>query len=203
MARTHRLLARLEALTDGVYAIVMTLLVFGIAVPTTALIASEEDLSAAIGNLIVPLAGYALSFLILTSFWLGHTVQLELLVRSTRGHAHVNGVVLLAVSLIPFSAQVLGRFWEFPLAVQIYGANLMLAQLALVLHWWYVSRHNQLVKGSFPPERIRATSRRLWIGVALDGAGVLLAFIWPLGAALVYFGVYLFYVAEHLRHRVN
>jgi uncharacterized membrane protein len=203
MARTHRLLARLEALTDGVYAIVMTLLVFGIAVPTTALIASEDDLGNALQSLLIPLAGYALSFLILTSYWLGHTVQLELLVRSTRGHAHVNGLVLLSVSLIPFSAAVLDRFYELPLALQVYGANLVLAQLALALHWWYVARYNHLVKGTVTPERIRATSRRLWVGVALDGAGVLLAFVWPLGAALVYFGVYLYYVVEHLRHRVK
>src|SRR4029434_483395 len=96
-------LERLAALSDGVFAIAMTLLVLDLRVPVSTGLKSESDLWLALLPLASPLAPYRLSFMTLGIFWIGQQTQLSSFARSNRTLTWIHIGFLLAVSLLPFS----------------------------------------------------------------------------------------------------
>ena len=103
-------LGRLEAISDGIFAVGMTLLVLGLAVPAINLVKSESDLLTQLGNLAPALVTYFLSFLTLGIFWVGQQAQVGQLARSNRHYTWLQLALLASVTLIPFSTALLGRF---------------------------------------------------------------------------------------------
>ena len=132
--------ARLAALCDGIFAVVMTLLVLDLHAPAKAAIASQGDLAAALGHLWPNLVAYLMSFLTLGIFWLGQQTELEHLERSDRNLTWLNLAFLLGISLMPFSTALLSRFITFRLALVVYWANLLLVGLLLLACWRYAHR---------------------------------------------------------------
>jgi uncharacterized membrane protein len=117
---------RLAALSDGVFAVAMTLLVFDLHVPVAAAIHSESDLWHGLLKLGPNLAVYFMSFLTLGIFWVGQQTGLDLTARSNRDLAWINLGFLLTVTLVPFSTALLAAFPTHRLAVVVYWLNLLL-----------------------------------------------------------------------------
>ena len=98
-------LHRLSGLSDGIFAVAMTLLVLALAVPTIKEVSSDSDLWQALLNLVPGLVTYFMSFLTLGIFWVGQQTQLSQLERSNRDYTWINLAFLLFVTLVPFSTQ--------------------------------------------------------------------------------------------------
>jgi len=128
---TGQSLARLTALSDGLFAVAMTLLVLDLRVPAsqagTAL--SEHGLWAALLKQGPNFAAYLLSFSMLGTFWLAQHGLLGILGRCDRTLTWLNLGFLFVVSLLPFSAALLAHYVHLRLAVGVYWLNIALAAL--------------------------------------------------------------------------
>lgn len=133
-------LGRLEAISDGIFAVGMTLLVLGLAVPAINLVKSESDLLTQLGNLAPALVTYFLSFLTLGIFWVGQQVQLSQVERASRGYTWIHLLFLLSVTLVPFSTQLLARFHWSRVALVFYWLNILVMGAALLIAAEYGAR---------------------------------------------------------------
>ncbi len=171
-------LERLAALSDGVFAIAMTLLVLDLRLPAAEAIHSEHALWRALVALSPRLLVYAMSFLTLGIFWNGQQVQLNHLVRGDRNLAWTHLAFLAAVTLVPFSTALLAEFIRYRLALGVYWLNLLL--LGVVLYaGWRCAVSSGLVREDLPDEVRCAVERRILIAQGLYAFGALLCFLHP------------------------
>jgi len=125
-------LDRLGGISDGIFAVGMTLLVLGLSVPTLTVGATEGDLWQALLRLGPNVLVYAMSFMTLGIFWVGQGTQLNLLARSDRNYTWLQLLFLLAVTLVPFSTGLLARFPGFRLALVEYWLNIVFMGMTLL-----------------------------------------------------------------------
>jgi uncharacterized membrane protein len=166
-------LERLSALSDGLFAIAMTLLVLDLHVPASTLIHSEGALGKALLSLLPRFVPYLMSFLTLGIFWVGQQTQLGHLKRSDRDLAWLQLGFLLSVSLIPFSTALLAEFITYRIALVVYWLNIMLLGFWLLVAWRYAG-HAGLRRQEATSEVSRATERRILVAQGLYGLGALL-----------------------------
>src|SRR5262245_56717852 len=137
-------LERLGALSDGVFAIAMTLLVLDLRVPASEVV-HHGDLAGALAMLWPNLIAYFMSFMTLGIFWVGQQTQLNYFARSDRDLTWIHLGFLLAVSLMPFSTGLLARFIDYRLALVVYWLNILLLGAVLFASLYYAS-HKGLLK---------------------------------------------------------
>ena len=130
--------ARLDALTDGIYAVAMTLLVLDIRLPEEARDLSNAELFSALVHLWPKLLPYIISFLVLGFHWMSTVKTRTRAEHVGRHHAMWMLFGLLLVTFLPFTATVLGRFPGRATAVCLYSANIAL--LAFISLWTIVVR---------------------------------------------------------------
>ena len=188
MATTYNQVAgqsveRLAALSDGVFAVAMTLLVLDLHAPAAEAIHSEEGLWRALAAMGPRLLMYAMSFLTLGIFWVGQQTQLNHLERSERSLSWIHLVFLFAVSLTPFSTTLLAEFLEFRTALVLYWANILLLGVTLFFSWTCATR-GKLVRDDLPAGAIHAIRQRIVAAQCLYAVGALLCLIstyWSIG----------------------
>ena len=164
---------RLAALSDGIFAVAMTLLVLDLRVPAAEAVHSEHELWRALVALSPRLVMYMMSFLTLGIFWVGQQTQLNHLARSDRSLSWIHILFLFAVSTTPYSTKLLAEFPAYRLALLAYWLNILLLGTALYLSW-VCAIEKGLVKHDLPPEVPIAIKRRIVIGQALYAFGALL-----------------------------
>ena len=172
-------LERLAALSDGIFAVAMTLLVLDLHVPVSTIsnqIANEQDLWKALVKLGPNLFPYLMSFLTLGIFWVGQQTQLNFFMRSDRHLTWIHLAFLLAVTLMPFSTGLLAAFITFRVALVVYWLNIVLLGAMLFVSWQY-ARHAQLMKDEVTTEIFSANQRRILIAQSLYAFGTLLCII--------------------------
>ena len=167
---------RLAALSDGLFAIAMTLLVLDLRVPASGAIHNDLDLWRALVALLPRFIPYFMSFLTLGIFWVGQQTQLNRFARSDRNLAWIHLGFLLAVSLMPFSTALLAEFITFRLALVVYWLNVLLLGVVLFGSWRYAWRAG-LVKDDTTVDMSSAVERRIVIAQALYGLGALLCVV--------------------------
>jgi TMEM175 potassium channel family protein len=174
-----RSLERLAALSDGIFAVAMTLLVLDLRVPvstTSNNIATEHDLWSALVKLGPNLLPYLMSFLTLGIFWVGQQTQLNFFKQSNRYLTWIYLAFLLAVTLMPFSTGLLAAYITFRVAMVVYWLNIVLLGIMLLISWRY-ARHAQLLKDEVTEEIFAANQRRILIAQSLYTFGALLCVI--------------------------
>src|SRR5215471_606554 len=174
---------RLAALSDGVFAVAMTLLVLDLRAPAAEAVHSERELLAALALLAPRLAAYLMSFLTLGIFWLGQQAQLDRLARSERDLTWIHIAFLFAVTLIPFSTALLAEHITYRVALLAYWANILL--LGVLLYWtWACAVKAKLLREDTSPEGVAAICRRIIIAESLYAVGAALCVIntyWSIG----------------------
>jgi uncharacterized membrane protein len=123
--------SRLDALTDGVFAFAMTLLVVKFDLPEDFHATSAAELISALLDLGGTFIAYVVSFLVLASFWLGRAQTKEEPERASSAYAWSELFHLFFVTLLPFSMIVAGRYDLAP-AICVYGANMVLLGLTAI-----------------------------------------------------------------------
>jgi TMEM175 potassium channel family protein len=186
--------ARLSALTDGIFAIAMTLLVLNLAVPELPAATAAAQLPHALLALWPKLLSYALSFVVVGVYWVGQHNQFHFLRWVDRPFLWLNLLFLLAVCTIPFSAALLGAYMWVPLAVAIYGLNLAAVGAVLYAIWRYATDGHRLVDPNLPPQAIRIAGRRVAIGVVVYLAAVGVAAFDSWVSVAIYVAMPLYYI---------
>ena len=172
-------LERLAALSDGIFAVAMTLLVLDLRVPVSTIsnrITNEQDLWSALIKLGPNLLPYLMSFLTLGIFWVGQQTQLNYFKQSNRHLTWIHLAFLLAVTLMPFSTGLLAAYITFRIAMMTYWLNILLLGVMLFVSWRY-AQHAQLMKEEVTAEICSANERRIVIAQSLYAFGTLLCFI--------------------------
>ncbi len=125
-------IGRLLALSDGVVAIALTLLVLQLRVPVMAALHdpnSASQLADQLGREGNQFVSYIIAFYVIAQFWLAHHRAYRLMIGHHEGLAWWNFAFLLTITLMPFTSDLLGQYGSNPLAIDIFGLNLLLASL--------------------------------------------------------------------------
>ena len=124
---------RIEAFSDGVFAIVMTLLVFELKVPEMVSGAADIALLDALVKLWPKLLSFVLSFVIVGIYWVAHHHIFHYISRTDRTLLWLNNLFLMFVAFIPFPTALMGTYIGVPIAVVPYGLTLIATGLSLQL----------------------------------------------------------------------
>jgi len=160
---------RLEAFSDGVFAIAITLLIFGIRVPVIVGPEISEELKRQLLSLWPGYLSFAVSFTMIGIFWIAHHHMFRLIARSTRPLLWLNKAFLMCVSFLPFPTAILGLYGKQRISVILYCATLMIAAVALYILWIYASSVGKLLYSGVSPRVVRVVGRRILGGCLLYG----------------------------------
>jgi TMEM175 potassium channel family protein len=180
-------LDRLAALSDGVFAVAMTLLVLDLKPPSVPKRAqqpiwsggggSEHALLHGLSHDVAPrLLPYAMSFLTLGIFWVGQQAQLENFTRSTRPLTWIHLMFLLGVTLMPFSTGLLAQDTTYRLSMAVYWLNLFLLGAVLFVSLVYAERAG-LMSAETTPDMRTAMRRRIVVYQCLYAVAALTCLI--------------------------
>ena len=185
--------ARLEAFSDGVFAIAITLLVLEISVP----VGSEEDLLGAVLDQWPSYLAYFVSFASVGAIWLAHTAITEYLDHADRWLMRLNLLLLLFVSFLPFPTKLLAESVRNEdagrVATTIYGLTLLVTALVISAVWRYAV-YEQLVRPDTTDEDVKLLTRKLSPGLGGYAAMIVLGIFQPVAAVLGYLAVAVFYL---------
>jgi uncharacterized membrane protein len=191
---------RLAALSDGIFAFAMTLLVLDLRVPAMEVVHSEHDLWRGLTALTPRLVMYLMSFLTLGIFWVGQQTQLNHLGSSNIRLSWIHIAFLFFVTITPFSTALLAEFTTYRIALIAYWLNIFFLGFALYISWGCATRSG-LVKDDIPPEVPAAVCRRILIAQSLYAFGALLCIIgthWSIAFIVI---VQLYYALAPRRQR--
>ena len=188
---------RLEAFSDGVFAIAITLLVIEIRPPT---LHAGESLARALWEQWPHYLGYFLSFLVLGVMWINHHRILEPAQRVDGIVLVLNLNLLLWAVLIPFPTAVVADFLreggdDAKTAVALYGAVILLAAIAFTALFVGITREG-IVDELPTPAQVRAARLRFGLGVAVYSGAFLLSFLSPALALAAHATMAAYYLTE-------
>jgi len=179
--------ARLEAFSDGVFAIALTLLVLDIKLPPTDAIRTTSDFWAALGHLVPSIIAFLLSFIIILITWVNHHGAFQLVAGSSTSTIYANGFLLLTTVFLPFPTALVGQYVltdHAAPAVVLYDGLGVLQSIAWL---WLVhaALRNRLAKNERAEQRMRETVRYGNFGLMFYSLCTVLAFWFPLAIAIV------------------
>lgn len=169
---------RIEAFSDGVFAIAITLLVLDLRVPPLEERLSSGALLAALGREWPSYVAFLISFATVLIMWMNHHNLFKLVRRADAQLMATNGFLLLLVTAVPFPTSLVSDYLATPAAkaaCMIYGGTFVLIGLAFSLLWRTVSRDRPLVTGVMDDRLVRRIDRTYRLGVPIYLAATLLA----------------------------
>ncbi len=190
-------LSRLEAFSDGVFSIAITLLVLEIVVP----LAAEQDLLGALAGIWPSYLGYVISFLTIGWVWIGHAAITSHMERADGLFLRINLLLLLVVAFLPFPtrlmADYLGNAQPERVAVVFYGVVLLTIAALVSILWRYARSAKELLRVDATDDELaelRAKSTPGLIGLLLStGVGLVL----PSVGAICFLAVSAFLVVPY------
>jgi len=175
---------RLEALTDGIFAFAMTLLVLTLTLPDAT--QTKLGLSQLLAEQWPKFFNYALSFALLAVFWIVHHQQFHFIRRTDRRHLWLNIGILMFVALVPFSTDVVGDYSDQTLAELLFSGNLLILGLLFLLNWWYACQNHRLVDTNLSYRIINRGMFRNCITPAVAAISMIVALFIPRWGLTVY-----------------
>jgi len=197
---------RVEAFSDGVFAIAITLLVLEIHVPAPDATQHGRTLLTALRQLWPSYLGYVLSFVTIGIMWANHHTIFRYVRRADRYFVLINVLFLMWISFLPFPTALLAAYLPEPegrtFAVAGYSATLVMIALAYNAVWWYAVGRERLLDPNADRGAVRTISRRYLAGPVSYGVSFGLAFVnvWAsLGVHAALPALYLLPEHTHLR----
>jgi uncharacterized membrane protein len=195
---------RVEAVCDGIFAIILTLLVLEIKVPHIHEVNSVDELVHALRDTLPKFIAWAISFFTVMVIWVNHHRIFESLKKIDHTFFWLNANLLLWISFYPFSTALMGDYPENKFAVSFYGIASLLMGIGFLSLRYYMWRNPDITEGF--------TKEELWVGVKtvllfgpfLYILGAVVAWIHPYLAFAVYAFVTIFFIfprSAALSHR--
>lgn len=180
-------IGRILALSDGVFAIAITLLILEIAVPATK---GDAALPKELLSLWPRYLAYVVSFIVIARFWVIHRLAFRLIAREDAVLVWLNLLLLMFVAFLPFPTAVLGEHADSPAAAILYATSVILASIASAAYWWYASGRGGLLRPDAGRTRVTALRARGLSGPVLFALSLPLAYFVPYAAELVWILVF-------------
>ncbi len=181
---------RLVTFTDGVFAIIVTILVLEIGVPADL---PEEALGEALRDLGPTLLAWVISFLITGMYWVWHRDLFSQVRAVNRDVIWLNLLFLLPCALIPFAAAMLGEYSTEPIALRVYGTVLIVASLMRTALYSYLMKHPSLLWKSPSAQGRRVGTFLALVPIIVYVVAMLIAELAPPASLLLYLGLPLLY----------
>jgi uncharacterized membrane protein len=156
---------RLLNLSDGVFSIAMTLLVFGIGVPELHP-STDGELARQIMRLLPKLVLCGFSFVLIARFWYMHHYVFRRIKHCDQGMVTINNVFLLFVALFPFPVSLLGKYGEHTFATAFYAINMAIIGLSCAWLLWYAANRPGFLHDHLNAEQVR---RKIFLYLAVPG----------------------------------
>ena len=175
--------SRVEAFSDGVLAVVITLLVLEVKVPSNLI--DDAALWSALRGLAPVIAAWVVSFAFVLTFWVSHHYLMSSLKYADRGLLWLNGFFLLAITLTPFPTGLVGQYPGFTAPLAVLSAVMMLASSSFAVMRLYATFHGELVHDHIDAKHRRAAMLQSGLAPVLYATALVLAFYWPPGAIAI------------------
>jgi uncharacterized membrane protein len=191
---------RLEAFSDGVFSIAITLLVLEIGVPH---VASGASLWSALGTQWPSYAAYFVSFLVIGIMWANHHTLFSYIARADRTLIFLNLLLLLVVALVPWPTNLVADYLgagglDAKIAVAVYGLVNTGISVAFVAFWWYANKAPRLLHENVDKAAARASIPRFALGLIVYPVTVGLAFISPRLTLAIFGALAVYYAFNHV-----
>ena len=193
---------RVEAVSDGIFAIAITLLVLTI---------SEPDDYAHLGTQLADrwpaLAAYAVSFAVIGIMWFNHHAIFGLLETVDAAFFYLNLMLLMTIAFLPYPTSVLGKALQqregARVAAVVYSVTMAINAVTWGALWLYASTHRRLLKESFPEERRRPATIAFNFGVLVYALAVGVAFVNAYACLVFHAALAIYYALDPLSRRAN
>ena len=196
----------MEALTDGIFAIAMTLLVLELKVPDLPKSASSSELLERIGHEAPAFFSFFVSFLYCGLLWVMHHLAMHFVRHLQIAVVWLNLLFLMSISIMPFSCALLGHFLNNRAVQEIYFGNMFVASALLALQW-VVARQKKLLSEDEPLKSQLMGQQIFFFPAALGSAMLAVHFINPQAGfyamAIVLLGLRLWQTMWHRRQAKN
>jgi uncharacterized membrane protein len=181
---------RLEAFSDGVIAIAITLLILNIKIPH----ARDGKLFDAVVNQWPSYAAFVVSFAVIGIMWVSHHSMFQRIANTDRPLLFLNLLLLLGIAFLPFPTALLGAYVRdggsnSHIAAAVYSTTMAGIGIAFAGLWWHLGRCPELLVDGIPPENLRRATLRSLVGPAVYTATIGLAFISAAACFFVYVGM--------------
>jgi uncharacterized membrane protein len=184
--------SRMEAYSDGIFAIASTLLVLDLAIP-----AVSSDVGHSLLKQWPTYLAYLVSFATIGNAWLNHSVITEYLERADAILLRLNLVLLFVVSVLPYPTHMLAEYLTSAnaerIAVTVYGLNLLAISGFTSIVWHYAVAE-RLVSRDNKEDEVRAISRKLDPSLVSYAVGIGIGLLWPNVAVVLYLVIALFVI---------
>jgi uncharacterized membrane protein len=193
---------RLEAFTDGIMAIAITLLTLDLKLPP---LGPGQSLARALLDHWPSYLAYVVSFLVIGIIWVNHHAMFALIARVNRGVLFLNLLLMLMVATIPFPTAVFAEHLTDKAgshtAAALYSGLMVAMSLCFIALWRWVITHPALLHGHVDVEAARGTSRRFGLGIVIYLATVGLSFVNGFATLLAHLVIALYYSFDQLAVR--
>lgn len=179
--------ARLEAFTDGVFAIAATLLVLDLTTYAFGTISSDAQLWAALAGMWELFLNFGLSFLLLCLLWMTHVQQFEHIARIDATLIWLNNLRLLFIVLVPFATSLTTEYSEWLAGRLLMPVTFFMAILFSALQWMWAVRHRETMLPDLAGTDARAYGRGAFSALLIAGVVVVLAPLVGSAAFLLFF----------------
>ncbi len=191
---------RVEAFSDGVMAIAITLLVLDLRVPTDAETLAAGGLLGALIAKWPAYVAYLAGFFTIGIIWLNHHALVDAIRRFDWRLQWLNLLLLLGVATLPFTTAVMAAYVErggpdASIAAALYGALALVMALPWTLIWMHLRGHPDLLEPGFGVADAKAAIRRNIFGPVIYGAAVLVAFVAPVAALGLYIAIAVYFAS--------
>jgi TMEM175 potassium channel family protein len=169
--------SRLEQLSDGIFAIVMTILVFELKVPELLFNASNTDVWNSLVGMTPLFLSYLLAFAMLFNYWRAHHFFMSVYATNLDMNlTNINALFLLFVSIVPFTTSLLGHSTELELPIIIFSANVIVLGLTLYMMRNYVFRSPHIKNIEVSHAEIARGTVRTFVPVVFAAIAIPLCF---------------------------
>jgi uncharacterized membrane protein len=182
--------SRVLTLSDGVFAIIITLLVLDVHVPE---LTQGQSLNEALREVQPSFVAFVITFVVAGMYWVGHRDVFALIRRTDRGLVWLNILYLLAVCLLPFAASLLGRYDREPVSLRIYGLVLVAIAVMRVTIWLYATNRSHLLWQRLDDRQRRAGLALNLLPGLVYLLAMLIAVVAPRVSVLIYGGMPVLY----------
>jgi uncharacterized membrane protein len=169
---------RMEALTDGIFAIAMTLLVLELKVPDVAKTVSNAELLSRLGQEAPVFFSFLISFMYCGLLWFLHHLAMHFIRHLQAALVWLNLLFLMSISVLPFSCALLGHLMRNRVAQEIYFGNMLAAASLLWLQWLF-AKQRKLISDD-DPRAAKAMGQQLSMFPAGLAAGMIATLYRPM-----------------------
>jgi len=175
---------RIEALTDGIYAIAMTILILNIKAPSPTM--ESETLIRSLIDQVELFYDYFLAFFLLALFWVASHRQFHFIRNADNTFLWISILQLMFVVIIPYTTLISGKFRTLQPAAVLFEMNILAVGLIMSLLWYYATNNRKLVDKNLKESVIKLGKRRGQVSAGVSIVAIAFSFVSPENSTLVY-----------------